>query len=306
MDTFVIPLGTGSALPKKGRHFSCTALLREDVMLLFDCGEGTQLRLLDAGFRRTRLESIFITHLHGDHIYGLHGLVNTLTLLGFNKALCIYGPPGIRDFIMAMPRRKSSSELSYVMDIQEIQPDQDGTVIKETGNWKVVAAPLQHSIPTIGYRFEEKPIPGHLDVDKARALGIHTHEAFRKLKQGEAVTNAAGQAVAPSEVVGPDKAGKVFAYLTDTQACPGGRLLAKGADLVYHEATFMNADAKRALETKHATAQEAAEVARDAGARRLLIGHFSLRYDDPAAIVREARTFFQNTEAAVELKQYQL
>lgn len=302
----LIPLGTGSALPSRERHFSATVVEQEGRLFLFDCGEGTQYRFLDAGLRMTRLEAIFITHLHGDHYFGLPGLISTLTLLNHTRPLTLVGPTGLKAYMEAIPSRKKSHETSIEIEFLEIDPEAEHTVVYETEQCRVTSRPLHHSVQTAGYRFEEGDRPGNLDVERAKALGLHDFVQYRALKDGVPVTAPNGRRVAPEDVVGDTHPGATYAYLTDTMPCEQSVRLAEGADLVYHEATFLEADRSRAIQTRHATAREAATIAREAGARHLLIGHFSGRYKDAAPLVREAREVFKNTDAAKELKRYTL
>ena len=297
----IIPLGTASAIPTPTRHLSALAYLRQGRLLLFDCGEGTQFRLLHAGLKGTRLDAIFITHLHGDHCYGLAGLLSTLALMERTDALTLVGPAGLEAFVRCLP---GLAETPFPMDFVELAEDFEQATVFETAALRVTARPVEHRLFTVGFRVEEASRPGHLDVEAARALGVTDFRQYRALKAGQAVVGAGGQRVEPAQVVGPPQPGRVFAYLTDTRPCAAGVALAEGADLVYHEATFAEALHERAVETGHATAREAAEVARRAGARRLLLGHFSARYRDVAPLVAEARAVFQNTEAAEELKRY--
>ncbi|WP_457652129.1 ribonuclease Z [Rhodocaloribacter sp.] len=296
-------LGTASAMPVRDRHFSAAVLRHEGAVLLFDCGEGTQFQMLRAGVKSPRIDAVFITHFHGDHFYGLVGLLSTMSLLRYEGRLRIVGPRGLAAAVHATPelaRNGFPFEIEYV----ELEEGFGRAVVYETDAFTVEARPLEHGIFTAGYRFEEKPRPGNLDVEKARALGVTDYVHFRALKAGHAVTLPGGRVVAPEEVVGPPKPGRAFAYVTDTRPCEGGRLLARDADVLYHEATFAEDRLERALETKHSTAREAAAVAKAAGAKRLLIGHFSARYADLDPLLIEAREVFENTETAEELRRY--
>lgn len=305
MTTEIIPLGTASAVPTRDRHLSATALRRAGRVLLFDCGEGTQFRLVNAEINRARIDAVFITHFHGDHFYGLPGLVSTMALMGRRDPLTIVGPAGIQAAFHCIPGL-NPGWLPFALSFVELAEDFEHAVVYETPDFFVEARPIEHRIFTAGYRFQERPRLGRLDVEKARALGVTDFHDYRRLKSGEAVTLPDGRIVRPQEVVGPSKPGASFAYVTDTRPCEGGRRLGKGADILYHEATFGSEYQANAVEMAHATAREAAEVARDAGARRLLIGHFSARYPEPSPLVEEARQVFQNTDAAEELKRYPL
>jgi ribonuclease Z len=301
----IIPLGTASAIPAQGRHLSGLVVERKGEAMLFDCGEGTQLRLRDAGLKPTRLAALFITHLHGDHLYGLPGLLSTVALMQRAAPLTLAGPVGLEAMLEALPG-VAPAELPFDLTVTELPEGFGAATVWETDELTVTARPLEHRVPTMGFRLEEKPRAGRLDADAARALGVTDPHDFGRLKAGEAVTTDEGTVVEPGAVLGPERRGLRFAYVTDTRPCDGGRALAEGADLVYHEATFGEEYAARAVETGHATAAEAARVAHDAGARRLLLGHFSARYDDPAPLVAEARAVFANTEAAEELRRYAL
>ena len=302
----VIPLGTGSAMPSLERHYSATAVLNDNHVYLFDCGEGTQFRFLDAGLRLTRIEAIFITHLHGDHYFGLPGLLSTLTLLNHEKPLTVVGPTGLKQFLEAIPSRMKAHETSLQLNILEIAAEEEVTDVYDSDACRVLSRPISHSVQTAGYRFEEKDRPGNLDVERARELGVYDFMDFRTLKMGAPVTTEDGHQVNPHEVVGPVHHGATFGYITDTMPCDGAIELARQCDLVYHEATFIEADRQRAVQTKHSTAHEAATIAKEANAKHLLIGHFSGRYKDPAVLVEEARKVFKNTDAAEELKRYEL
>lgn len=304
MELFVIPLGTASAIPTRTRHLSSVALWRAGRLLLFDCGEGTQYQLLAAHLKSSRLEAIFITHFHGDHFYGIFGLLATLTMTGRTDPLVVVAPEGIARVIDSMPGL-SAKERSFPIRYVELSEGFAHAVVFETPDYLVSARPLVHRVFTVGYRFEEHPRPGRLCVARAQMLGVTAPEQFRMLKEGRSVWTGT-RWVSPEEVVGPPIPGRTFAYLTDTRPCEGGRLLAEGVDLLYHEATFGDSHRRLAAERGHATAREAALLAQAAGARRLLLGHFSARYEDPAPLVAEAQAIFPNTEAAEELKRYAL
>ncbi|GIV61406.1 MAG: ribonuclease Z [Rhodothermaceae bacterium] len=305
MQTDIIPLGTASAVPVRDRHFSALVLRHGGHTLLFDCGEGTQFQMVRAGLVSPRLDAIFISHFHGDHFYGLPGLLATMSMLRFQDGVTIVGPKGVAAALEALPGL-DRDWLTFDVDFVELEEGCGPVKVFETESYVVTARPLEHTLFTLGFRFEAKPRPGTLDVEAARALGVSDYAHFRRLKAGHDVTLPDGRVVASGDVVGPPLTGPVFAYVTDTRPCEAGRLLARGADLLYHEATFGEDRRARALETMHTTAREAAEVAREAGVRRLLLGHFSARYEDPAPLVAEARAVFENTEAAQELRRYVL
>lgn len=300
----IIPLGTASAIPTRTRHPSALALCRKGRVLLFDCGEGTQMRFLQAGLKITRLDAVFITHFHGDHYFGLPGLLSTLTLLKRRDSLTVVGPAGIGGALDATPGL-DLDRANFPLELVELHDAFTHDVVYRTDELFVEARPIDHRTFAAGFRFQERPKPGNLDVERARELGITEYEDFRSLKAGRAV-RVNGRIVKPDEVVGPERPGRSFAYISDTRPCETGRVLARNADLVYHEATFTDHHAQRAVETGHSTAREAAGIAESSGARRLLIGHISARHEDPATLLSEARETFKNTEVAEELKRYRL
>ncbi len=301
----VIPLGVGSAIPTRTRHLAGTLVRREGRSVLFDCGEGSQLQLVRGGLTRGALDAICITHLHGDHLYGLPGLVTTLALLERTDPLTIVGPEGIRDVMRAMPGLKNDW-LPFDVAYRELAEGFEHQVVFEDDHVTVEARPIDHRVFCAGFRYQEKTRPGSIDGDAARAAGVSEGWQFEALKRRETVTLDDGTEVTPDGLVGPERPGGAFAYVLDTVPCEGGRQLAAGADLVLHEATFTDEHAERAAEVGHSTARQAAEVARDAGAERLLLTHFSARYSDPAPLVAEAREVFPNTDAAEELARYEV
>jgi ribonuclease Z len=305
METQIVPLGTASAIPTRERHLAACALWRKGRLLLFDCGEGTQMRLLQSGLNRARLDALFLTHHHGDHFYGTMGVISTLALLDREEPLVVVGPTGTEAAIRSMPGL-ANDWLPYDVEYRELPDDFAPQTVYETDDFSVAARPVEHRVPCMGFRFAEKPRPGHLDAEKARRLGATEHEHLRALKRGEGVALGNGHTISPEEVLGPERPGVSFAYVMDTAPCEAGRMLADGVDLLYHEATFGGDQKERSGKTGHSTAREAARVAEDAGAGRLLIGHFSARYDTPAPLVEEAQEIFPNTAAAEELKRYVL
>jgi ribonuclease Z len=218
--------------------------------------------------------------------------------------MTLVGPEGLQDFLDALPLHSPKKPASFPLKCIELNEHLACRLVFESEHCRVEARPIQHGVQAVGYRFEEKDRPGNLDVNRAMALGVHDHEAYRRLKAGTAVTLPNGRVVEPAEVVGPIHRGGVFAYVTDTRPTSASVKLARKADLLYHEATFLDDDRERALKTHHSTAREAAAIASEAGVGRLIIGHFSARYHDANSLIGEAREVFQNTDAAQELKRY--
>ena len=305
MTTDVIPLGTSSALPTEARHLSALAVERKGRVLLFDCGEGTQYRLMEADLSRMRVDAIFVTHLHGDHCYGLPGLLSTLALQQRTDPVTLVVPSGGRAMLDATPG-DAPDALPFPLRITEIDEGLTHAVVYETEGLTVEARPLDHRGFAIGFRLAERMRPGRFDPERARALGVPEGPAFGRLQDGTPVTVPDGTTVQPDQVMGPPRPGIAAAYVTDTRPCDGGRALADDADLLYHDATFADEHAARADKTGHSTARQAATVARDAGAERLLLGHLSARYPNPTPLVREAQSVFPETEIAEELRRYEL
>ncbi|MEE9392838.1 MAG: ribonuclease Z [Planctomycetota bacterium] len=295
-------LGTSSAIPTFKRGLSATFLDRGAQSFLFDCGEGTQFQIMRAGLRRGRLAAIFITHLHGDHCYGLPGFLSSLGLNNREAKLDIYGPEGVKrlvDFFLSFPRKM---RLSYEIEVHEIPPGFEGEILDHK-EYRVRTLPLFHRVPTQGYRFEEKPRPGVFDEEKAEALGIPFGPERGQLIRGEALTLADGTRIEASAVVGPSRPGKSFVYCTDTGFCINAKRLAEGCDLLLHEATYGDELTELARERRHATIRQAAAVARAAGAKKFVATHFSTRYDRHgiAKLEEEGRELFPDIIMAKDL-----
>jgi ribonuclease Z len=292
----VIILGTSSGIPTPSRNVSALAIFVNGRWLLFDCGEATQHRLQLAPVRLGQLDAIFFTHLHGDHLYGLPGLLASLSLQHRQQPLNLYGPRGLRDFIMAA-LRFSATRLSYELLITEVEA---GTIRQQDG-YRVDCLPLYHRVPDFGYSVIEDDRLGRFDVAQAQALGIPAGPLYGRLQAGETITLPDGRMIDSNMVVGPRRAGRRITYCTDTRPCSNSIKLAKNANLLIHEATYNNEHSQEAQERGHSTAAQAAEVARAAQARKLLLTHFSPRYPDTTSLLHEARRIFPATEAARDL-----
>lgn len=295
-------LGTSSAIPTFKRALSGVVLDRGRDSFLFDCGEGTQFQLLRIGGRTARLGAIFITHLHGDHFYGLPGLLSSLNLNRREAPLAIYGPAGLRrfvDFVLTFPKRLS---YTFEVSVEELPPGFEGTVL-DTDEFRVTSLPLDHRVPTHGYRFEEKPRSGVFDADLADEIGVPFGPERGRLIRGESVTLPSGRVVLPAELVGPPRPGKVFSYCTDTAFAINAKRLAQNADLLIHESTYADDAIDLAHERKHSTIRQAAAIARGAGAKQFVATHFSTRYDRELILGLEAegREVFPNLIMAKDL-----
>lgn len=292
----IIFLGTSGSMPTQARSSSSIAIRRKGEILLLDCGEGTQRRMVEArlGFRRrTR---VFISHLHGDHVLGLPGLLQTMTLLQRERPLEIYGPNGLAGFIEAF-----SSTLGgpgFPTTVHEIQSE---GVILETPEYEVRAIKADHDGPSWSYVIEERPRPGKFHPERALSLGIPEGPLWKRLQLGEDVENSNGILVRSNEVVDKPKKGLKIAYSGDTRPSEALKAASEKADVLIYEATFDSSLIKKAEENGHSTAAQAAQVAKSADVGLLLLTHISSRYPDPALLLEEATQIFPNTKIAEDL-----
>lgn len=293
----VVPLGTSSATPTRERNVSSLALFLDGRSLLFDCGEGTQYQLIRSPLRLGHLEAIFITHAHGDHLFGLPGLLATLSMQGRSAPLTVFAPRGIDHFVTAA-LQYSYLQLGYPYEIREVSAGE----IMRTEGYSVHALPLDHRVPTFGYTIVESDRLGRFDVGRAHELGIPEGPIYALLQQGEDVILDDGRLVRSTDVVGPPRPGRRVAYCTDSAPCANAVDLARDSDLLIHEATYADDMEDEARLRKHCTARQAALIAVEAGARRLLLTHFSPRYSDTTVLLEEARAVFANVEVARELE----
>lgn len=296
-------LGSGSATPTLRSHPSAQVIEVGSDYYLVDCGEGTQYRLLELRIRPGRLKGIFITHLHGDHYFGLFGLLTSLSLGQRNEDILLFGPRGLND-VLTEVFRQSDTRLSYPLHFHEIDAQNSG-VIHETAAFSVSTLPLRHRIPTTGFLFREKP--GLRNLIKEKITPEMTHEQLRALKEGLDVPDGHGGALyANADYTLPPRTPCSYAYCSDTIYRPELVPYIQGVSCLYHEATFTNDQLERANKTFHSTAQQAAQLASDAQVGQLLIGHLSSRYPDASASLEEARAVFSNTNLAVEGQTFEI
>ncbi|TCK07849.1 UNVERIFIED_ORG: RNAse Z [Anoxybacillus amylolyticus] len=299
-------LGTGAGVPAKERNVSSVALQllgERGATWLFDCGEATQHQILHTAIRPRRIEHIFITHLHGDHLFGLPGLLGSRSFQSGETPLTVFGPKGIRAFVETA-LAVSGTKLRYELNIVEI----DEGVIFDDERFSVIAKRLDHGMPSYGFRVVEKDLPGPLLVERLQALGVRPGPIYQEIKQGKTVVLDDGTVIDGREFVGPPQKGRIVAVLGDTRFCEAAIELARDADVVVHEATFAAAEQQLAHDYFHSTTTDAAEVARRAGAKRLILTHISSRYQGEAALqlVAEARSVFPNTELAVDFASFSI
>ena len=290
-------LGCGSALPTT-RHNASSQIIRVgNELLMIDCGEGTQLQIRKSHQHFARLNHIFISHLHGDHCFGLIGMISTFGLLGRTLPLHIYAHPMLRT-LLTPQLEYFCKGMNYEVIMHDIDPGQQ-IIIHENKNITVETLPLNHRIPCCGFLISEKPKKRHIRPDMLEFYNIPLY-ARPALREGEDYVTPQGETIPNERLTTPPDLSRSYAYCSDTKPCPEIIDKIKGVDLLYHEATFANKERRRAEETYHSTAEQAATIARDAEVKRLVIGHFSSRYDDEKTLLAEAREIFPATELAKE------
>jgi ribonuclease Z len=282
MDLDVLFVGTAGSVPSARRGLPATLLRRGGDRLLFDCGEGTQRQLLrSTGL--VELEEVFITHFHADHVLGLPGMLKTFALRGRELPLKVYGPAGLRALFGVF--KPIVGRVTFPIELYELDPNDE----LERDGYRIAAYATDHGISSLGYAVVEGTRPGAFDPDRARELGVTPGPDFGRLQEGETVNG-----VTPDQVMGEPRRGRRVVIGGDTAPCEMTRLVAFEADLLVHEATFLDEEAERAAETRHSTARQAAELAAAAGATMLALTHISPRYGG-REVRDEARSVFENT-----------
>lgn len=288
MDLDLLFLGTAGSAPTASRGASATLVRRGGDRLLVDCGEGTQRQLLRSDAGLFDLEQVFLTHLHGDHVLGLPGMLKTFTLRDRELPLVVYGPRGTRALFTAL--RVLIGRLTYELQVREVAAGDE--VLRD--GYRVVPFAVAHGSSALGYALREDGRPGRFDVAAAERLGVPDGPARGALQRGERVTLADGRIVGPDEVLGPARRGRSVVLTGDTAPAATVVEAATGADVLVHEATFLAEERERARETGHSTAGEAALVAREAGVELLALTHISARYPG-SEVEAEARELFERT-----------
>jgi ribonuclease Z len=289
VDLDVVFLGTSASMPTAQRAPAALLVRRGGERLLFDCAEGTQRQLQRSSVGLVDLEEVFLTHFHADHFLGLPGMLKTFALRGRDELpLTVYGPKGIRDLFAAL--RPFLGRLPYPLTLVELTPGER----LERGDYVIEAFAVEHGVSALGYALVEHERPGRFDVAAADALGVPAGRERGVLQAGEPLTLPDGTVVTPDEVLGPARPGRKLALTGDTAPSPHVVQAAHAADVLIHEATFAEDERDRARETMHATAAEAAEVARLAGVRLLALTHVSTRYFG-RELLDQARAVFPET-----------
>lgn len=289
-------LGSSSATPTENRHHSSFILKFGSHKFMIDCGEGTQNRCLQYDINFQRIETIFISHLHGDHYLGLPGLINTMNLYSRKKDLTIYGMEGIKE-LLDVHFKVSQVQLKFELQVIELKPEKK--LIFESDQVKVFTFPLEHRIPCLGFRFEEQSVKRKLNADACDHHQI-PQEWYSRLKDGEDYCDKDGKIFSNKLFTFEPTDPHCYVHVSDTRPNDNFMEELKGADLMYHEATFLDNLRERAAETYHSTAYQAARTAEAANVNQLVIGHFSSRYKDLKAHLDEAQAVFKPTLLAIE------
>jgi ribonuclease Z len=288
VDLDLVFLGTSGSMPTAQRAPTALLVRRGGERLLFDCAEGTQRQLLVSSVGLVELREVFLTHYHADHYLGLPGMLKTFALRGRELPITVYGPPGLRDLFASL--RRIFGRLTYEYELVELRP---GDMLHR-GDYRIETFAVAHGVSAMGYSLIEEERPGRFDVAAAEALGLPVGPERGALQAGEPVALPGGRVVRPEEVLGPPRPGRKLSVTGDTAPSPEVVEAAHGADVLVHEATFLDEERERARETMHSTALDAAAVAREAEVGLLCLTHLSNRYFGHE-IVREARTVFPDT-----------
>ncbi len=302
MSLHVIFLGTAGSVPTPKRSLPAILIQRKGEQIMFDCGEGVQRQMIKAKTGFHRLTKVFISHMHGDHVLGLPGLLQTMALLGRERKLDIYGPTGIKPFIEAI-RETVQFVLTFPIEIHEIEK---AGVVCEEKEYVVRTIWANHVIPSLAYVFAEKPRHGKFYPEKAKALGVPEGSLWSKLQHGHKVRLPEGKRVKPEQVVGPQRPGRKIVYTGDTRFFKGLVKFAADADLLIHDATLDDELVEKAEEDGHSTASQAAENARKAKVKLLVLTHISARYDDTSLLLEHAQRIFKNTKVAEDFTKIEI
>jgi ribonuclease Z len=302
MSLEVVFLGTAGSIPTLTRSLPAVAIIRLGELIIFDCGEGVQRQMVKAGIGFNRKTKIFITHMHGDHMLGLPGLIQTMSLLHRDKQLEVYGPCGLQGFMHAVEKALRSPP-TFPLELREIR--QEGLVCEEE-DYTVYSTQANHTAPSFSYSLLEKHRPGKFYPEKAKALRVPEGELWSRLQQGLVVKLQDGTVVKPETVVGPLRPGRKIVYSGDTTFSTALVKLAKDADLLIHDCTFDDELSERAKEDGHSTPSQAAKTAEQSNAKRLILTHISARYKTAKKLLDQARKITANAEVAEDFMRIQL
>ncbi|MBQ8593102.1 MAG: ribonuclease Z [Bacteroidaceae bacterium] len=296
-------LGCGSALPTTRHNPSAQVVNIREKLYMIDCGEGTQMQLRHAKLKFSRLNHIFISHLHGDHCFGLIGLISTFDLLGRTATLHIHAPQQLEQ-LMTPWLNFFCQHIGYEVKFHPFDT-RKSCIIHEDRSMSVTTLPLKHRVPCAGFIFDEKPTPDHLIREMIDRHQIPTYE-LNRIKNGGDYQTPEGETIPHDRLTTPARPPRRYVYCSDTTFLPENQPLIKNADLLFHEATFASDNEARCNETYHSTARQAATMAKESHAKQLIIGHFSARYEDETPLLNEAKEVFTNTLLAHELMKISL
>lgn len=292
MEAFV--LGCGGMMPLPYRHLTSVLLRRDGDLFLFDCGEGTQVSLKRLNLKWKKIDAIFISHTHADHVTGLPGIMMLNSQVERTEPLYIYGPPKVAEYVESS-RKVLDMYINYPVIVKEITAP---CVVHEGDGFYVRAFPLQHTKTCVGYTLEELDRPGEFNPDKALELGVPRGPLWGRLQRGEAVQGENGSVVNPDDVMGKSRSGRKFSFVTDTMYLPSIADEVRGSDLLICEGMFDDSCADQAKEKKHMTSRQSATIARDANVRRMAMIHYSPRYTDRElpVLLEQAREVWPQAE----------
>ncbi len=301
MSIRVVFLGTSGSVPTLKRSLPAMVIQCPKEQWMFDCGEGTQRQMMQAKVGFHKKMKVFITHLHGDHVLGLPGVLQTMALMDRKEPLQVFGPVGIAEFLVCA-KETLNFGLTFPLEISEIAEE---GVVCEQDEYSVLAVKSNHAIEGYAFAFVEKPRPGKFYPQKAKELGVPAGELWSKLQRGEEIA-LDGRVVKPSDVMGPMRAGRKIVYTGDTKPFDAFTKFAKDADLVVYESTFDDSLGDKAQENGHSTPSQAASQAKAAGAKRLVLTHISARYPDASLLLQQAKKVFSNTVLAEDFLELEL
>jgi ribonuclease Z len=302
MSIRVVFLGTSGSVPTLKRSLPSIVIQCPKELWMFDCGENTQRQMMQGKVSFHKKLKVFLTHLHGDHVLGLPGVLQTMALMDRKEPVSIYGPPGIKDFLVCT---KETLNFGLTFPVEIIEILSEGVILDEDG-YTLTCVKSNHAVESYAYAFTEKPRPGRFYPKKAQRLKVPKGELWSKLQRGEEITLPNGELIKPTDVMGPQRAGRKIVYTGDTRPFEGFAKFAAGADLVIHESTFDDSLIEKAKLDGHSTPSQAAEEAKAAGAKQLVLTHISARYPDATLLLEQAKKVFANTIVAQDFLELEL
>ena len=302
MSIRIVFLGTSGSVPTLKRNLPAVVVQSHREQFMFDCGENVQRQMMQTKISFHRKMKILITHLHGDHVLGLPGLLQTMALMDRKEPLQVYGPVGLKDFLVCT-KETLNFGLTFSVEISEILAE---GVVFDTEEYTIIAKKTNHAIESYAFAFEEKPRPGKFYPKKALALGVVAGELFSRLQRGEEITIADGKVIKSADVMGPMRAGRKIVYTGDTRPFEGFAKFAEDADLVIHDCTFDDLLTEKAALDGHSTPSQAANQAKSAGAKQLVLSHISARYPNAGLLLDQAKKVFPNTLLAEDFMELEL